>query len=348
MTSGATTQVDVSTHAYSVVVDGQMLWMTDEGAPFEIVCPDTSAIPVEEWLDLRRTGIGGSDVAAAMGLSPFVSRYALWLDKVGEGSPLAESEYMKWGKRLEEPIARAFWEETGFPTWSQPVMLRSKTCPFALANPDRFTLDEDGPAIVEVKNVGKHKEHEWDDGPPIHYRLQGMWYLFVTGHQRVYYAVLIGGQNFVIYQVERDDELLERMLREAEAFWSLVMLRRAPDVDGSDSTADALKAHYDTVERPKVEGGSALAALVVSRQSHKAVCDAADARLQELDNRIIALIGDAEAGTVDQSVVVTRKQHERTTFDLDALKRDYPDLAREYSRSVPYRRLNFPKMKESK
>ncbi len=314
---------------------------------FEIVCPDTLAITRDEWLDLRREGLGGSDIAPAMGLSPFTSRYALYLDKIGEGSEFEPSEFMKWGHRLESPIAVAFWEETGFQVWSQPVMLRSRACPFALANPDRFTQDEDGPAIVEVKNIGNHKAHEWVDGPPMHYRLQGQWYLFVTGYQRVYYAVLIGGQNFVIYQVERDDDLIARMLKEAEAFWTRVTLRRPPDLDGEDSTTNALKAQYSTIERSSVDGGVALASLVLSRQAAKAVADTASAQLQEIDNRIVALLGDAEVGTADERELVKRAQQSRTTIDADALRRDYPEIATEYSKTTTFRKLSFPRAKEA-
>lgn len=283
-----------------------------------------------------------------MGLSPFVSPYALWLDKMGEGSPMGESEYMKWGKRLEGTIADAFRDETGIETWFQPVMLRSLSCPFALANPDRFCVDKDGMAIVEIKNVGSHKSSEWTDGPPQHYRLQGQWYLFVTGLRRVYFAVLIGGQNFVIYQVERDDALIGEALRQAEAFWTLVSMKRAPELDGSDSTSDALKAQYATVEVPSVEGGHELANLVAKRGLAKALFDTAEEQLQEIDNRIVAMIGDAEVATVNGETVATRRLFTRTTADLSALKRDYPELANEYARTSTYRRLAFPKSKESK
>ena len=319
-----------------------------DDAPYEVICEDTVALGREGWLELRRTGLGGSDVAAAMGLSPFTSRYALWLDKVGEPTGVVESEPMKWGHRLEEPIARAFAEETGHETVFLPVMMRSRTHVFALANPDRFTVDDDGPAIVEIKNVGNHKASEWQDGPPLHYRMQGQWYLFVSGHRRVYYAVLVGGQNLVIYQVERDDALIAEMLRHAEAFWTLVTLRRPPDLDGEDSTTRALKAQYTEVVRETVDGGTELAALVTKRESAKALFDTVGAQLHEIDNRIIALLGDAEAGLVDGVQVVRRPAQTRTSVDIPALKRDYPEIAERYVKSSQYRVMKFPTQKESK
>lgn len=319
-----------------------------DDAPYEVICEDTVALGREGWLELRRTGLGGSDVAAAVGLSPFTSRYALWLDKIGEPTGVVETEPMKWGHRLEEPIARAFEGETGYATWSQPVMLRSRTHHFALANPDRFTVDGDGMAIVEIKNVGNHRASEWQDGPPLHYRMQGQWYLAVSGLRRVYYAVLVGGQNLVIYQVERDDDLIAEMMRHAEAFWTLVTLRRPPDVDGEDSTTRALKAQYTEVVRETVDGGAELAALLAKREGAKALFDTVESQLQEVDNRIIALLGDAEVATVDGVEVVRRPAQTRTSLDIAALKREYPDIAAQFSKSSQYRVMKFPKQKESR
>ncbi len=317
-------------------------------APYEVICEDTVALGREGWLELRRTGLGGSDVAAAMGLSPFTSRYALWLDKIGEPTGVVETEPMEWGHRLEEPIARAFADKTGFETWFQPVMLRSRTHHFALANPDRFTVDGDGVAIVEIKNVGNHRASEWQDGPPLHYRMQGQWYLAVSGLRRVYYAVLVGGQNLVIYQVERDDDLIAEMLRHAEAFWTLVTLRRPPDLDGEDSTARALKAQYAEVVRETVDGGAELAALLARRDGVKALCDTVGSQLQEVDNRIVALLGDAEVATVDGVEVVRRPSQTRTFLDVAALRHDYPAIAERYTKTSQFRVMKFPKQKESR
>lgn len=342
MTSGALTR------DYSGPEVSTRLLTDDPRAAYEVVCPDTTAITRDEWLEMRRPFLCGSEIAQALGLSPYGGPYSLWLDKVEGVDAQADSEYKKWGHRLESPIAIAFWEETGFEVIHQPVMLRSKTCPFAAANPDRFCVADDGLAIVEIKNVDRFRKDEWADGPPLHYRLQGQWYLLVTGFKRVYFAALIGGNDFNIFRVERDDDLIAELVRKGEAFWSLVTLKRPPDVDGSDSTTDALRAQYAQVERPSIEGGTALAALVVARESAKAVADTAATRLQELDNRIVALIGDAEVATVDGQPVATRKQHERVTVDLTALKRDHPEIAREYSKTSTYRRLNIPKLKEIK
>ena len=320
-----------------------------EGGAFNILVDNTEALPRDEWLNLRREGIGGSDISAAMGLSPWMSRYALYLDKIGEDVSSPDTEYKSWGRRAEPMIALAFYEETGFETWHQPVMLRSTTFPLALANPDRFCVDEDGVvATVEIKNIGRQKAHEWTDGPPIHYRLQGQWYLFVTGQSRVYFAVLIGGQDFMIYQVERDDELIAEMCKQAEAFWTLVQLKRPPDIDGSDSTLAALKAHYLTIERPSIEGGAELASLVTRHRTAKTVLETAQARFQEVENLLIDALGDAEEGTVEGTTIVRRPVRKRTGLDTEGLRRDYPDLAAEYSKISVFRQFTFPKVKEAR
>lgn len=339
MSSGLNTQeVVLSNHQLS----------DDDSAPFDIVCADTTVIPRDEWLALRREGIGGSDIAAVMDLSPWLSRFALYVDKIGEDIPFDDSEYKKWGNRLEPSIALAFYEETGLEIWHQPVMLRSRSVPLAQANPDRFCITPDGEiAPVEIKNIGRQKAHEWADGPPIHYRLQGQWYLFVTGQSAVYFAVLVGGQDFVIYLVERDDELIAEMLRQAEAFWTLVQLRRPPDVDGSESTLAALKVRYAVIGRPRLEGGAPLSELVARHKTAKAIREQAEAQFQQVDNLLIDFLGDAEEGTVNEQVVVRRGMRKRTFIDVDALRRDYPEIANEYSKATQYRQFSFPKVKEA-
>ena len=299
----------------------------------EVICEDTSALPRPDWLEMRRQGIGGSDAAAALGLSPFTSPVALWLDKT-EGREDIDNEWFKRGRQLEGPIAAMFAEETGFEVEYHPVMLRSLAHPLMLCNFDRLVIEADGGlAILECKNIGSHNSDEWEDGPPIHYRLQGQHYLAVTGLDRLYFAALIGGHRLVIYTVERDDALIADMIAAEEAFWTLVELKRMPDIDGSDATTTALKQHYAKVERESVEVGSEMLTLVDQHHAAKALVKVAEDRLAEIDNKIIALIGDAEIATVEGNATVTRKSQTKKESVVKA---------------STFRVLRFPATKEAK
>jgi putative phage-type endonuclease len=272
----------------------------------DILCPDTDALPRVEWLEMRRQGLGGSDVAAAMGLSPYATPVSLWLDKV-EGREDTDNERFEWGRRQEVPISLAFAEKTGLEVTRLPVMLRSKVSPFMLGNPDRFVGDD---AMLEIKNVGVNQAHQWADGPPLHTRLQGQAYLFVAGPQFkvVHFAALIGGNQFVTFEVIRDDELIASMVAACEKFWTLVTLKRMPGVDGSEITQKALKAHYGKAELEEIEVSNEFVTLLEQRALAKAVVKMDTEKLTEIENEMIVLMKGAEIAMHDGEIVATWKK----------------------------------------
>ena len=277
----------------------------------EVICEDTDAIPRAQWLALRREGLGGSDAAAALGLSPFATPVSLYLDKT-DPQPDVDNERFEWGRRMEGPIAQAFTEKTGIAIEYRPVMLRSIVYPFMLANPDRFV--EGG--ILECKNVGAHNAHEWDDGPPLHYRLQGLHYLVVTGLSVVYFAALIGGSRLVIYEVKRDEELITDLVKREEAFWTLVTLRRMPEIDGSDTTKDALMARYED-KGETIEVDSEFIELVNAHHVATMEVKIAKERLDTIDNKIRAAMGDASVATFEGNVTATWKAQTRKGYAVE-------------------------------
>lgn len=291
----------------------------------EIVCENTDAITREEWLALRREGIGGSDAAAALGLSPFATPVSLYLDKTDPQEDV-DTERFEWGRRMEEPIAKAFSDKTGIAITYQPVMLRSLKWKFALANPDRFV---DG-GILECKNVGAHNAREWDDGPPLHYRLQGQHYLAVTGLDVVYFAALIGGSRLVIYEVHRDEGLIADLIQREEAFWTLATLRRMPEIDGSDVTKDALSAHFEATD-DAIEVGNDFMELVNAHHLAALEVKIAKERLEATDNKIRAVMGDASVATYEGVVTATWKTQVRKAHEVN---------------EVTFRKLDVKKVKD--
>lgn len=74
----------------------------------------TLSMSHQEWLEDRRKGIGGSDVATILGLNQYKSAYQLWLEKTGQVELKdTESEPAYWGNVLEEVVAKEFQERTG-------------------------------------------------------------------------------------------------------------------------------------------------------------------------------------------------------------------------------------------
>ena len=105
----------------------------------------------DEWLALRRKGIGGSDAASIMGVSAYSSPYRVWADKTGRLEPLEDNEAMRQGRDLEAYVAERFTEATGKKVRRNNYMIFSKKYPFMLANIDRLIVGEN--AGLECKTT---------------------------------------------------------------------------------------------------------------------------------------------------------------------------------------------------
>lgn len=190
------------------------------------------AVDRDEWLKWRMQGIGASDAAAAVGLSPFVTPFQLWMDKTGRTPPTEESEAMRWGHRLQQVVGDAFHEETGrlVAPAGEFTIYEHPDAPELIATLDFFqrVTPTDDPGILEAKTTGFAKKEEWTDAPPIHYVCQLQYQMLVTGITRGSLAVLIGGQRFLWTDVAPDPTFQERLRYHVEKFWRDHVLSDVP------------------------------------------------------------------------------------------------------------------------
>jgi putative phage-type endonuclease len=171
----------------------------------------------------RRTGLGGSDAAAALGLSPWRTPYELWEQKVGVGPPTEQNEMMLWGKLLEETVRQEYARRTGYEVRPVKQLLRHPKHGFMFAHIDG-EIGREGRAILEVKTARTSQgwgEPETDE-IPLSYLVQVHHYLAVTEAEVCDVAVLIGGSDFRLYQVGRDAEIEEQLIKAEATFWELV------------------------------------------------------------------------------------------------------------------------------
>ena len=184
----------------------------------------------------RRNYIGGSDIAAVMGLSRWKTPLKLWLEKIGEVEPddLSKIEAVQLGTELEEFVAQKFARENQKQVRKQSKMYRHRKYPYMVAHVDRLITNSD--ELLECKTCGIHKKEEWEgDEIPNEYILQVIWYLGITGRKRGYIAVLIGGQTFKSKPIDFDKELFDTMVEMAKEFWNHVKTKTPPPVSPSDN-----------------------------------------------------------------------------------------------------------------
>ena len=134
----------------------------------------------EDWLQIRNRGLGSSDAAAAIGLSPYKSPMELWLEKTGRKTPedLSQSEPVFWGTTLEPILAKVYSERTENKVRRVNAVLQHPEHAFMLANLDR-AIGSDG--VLEIKTAGHHSAPFWEDGVPEAYQCQVLHQLAVTG-----------------------------------------------------------------------------------------------------------------------------------------------------------------------
>jgi len=261
----------------------------------------TSDLSRDDWLEVRRTGIGGSDISAICGLNPWRSKMAVYLDKIHAVEDQEQNEAMYWGTLLEDVVAQEFKKRNTLKVTRINHVLQHPKYSFFLANIDRYLPQIK--AILEIKTT--RSESEWgEEKAPDHAVMQVVWYLGICGFSLGYLAALIAGQKYIQTEVPFDAELWEMMVKEALEFWQLVQDRTPPPMDGSDSSTDVLKLLYPTEQPGKLVELPEVAELWV-RQIDKADTLGKEAKTlkAEAQNQLKNLLGDAEAGRIGDYTV---------------------------------------------
>jgi putative phage-type endonuclease len=269
-----------------------------------------------KWLEDRRTGIGGSDAASVLSMSPWRSPYAVWADKVGLTDIDAtdgNSRRMRCGQLMEPVIGTLFTEDTGIAVQKYPFIVRSKEWPWMIVNLD-FVADSPE-ALLEAKTTDARFAWKWEDESgnavvPDNYMIQGQHECAVTGFQTVYFGVLIGGNDFRIIEVHRDEALIESLAAVEKDFWDLVERQEAPLMDGSPSSTETLKAMFPESQPGKGIDLPEEAKEVIKRlgiaKAHK---KDAEEEVAHWQNQLKSWLGDAEIGYIDGIAAVTWKSH---------------------------------------
>jgi putative phage-type endonuclease len=296
----------------------------------------------QAFLMERRQGLGGSDMAAIMGLSPWKSPMDVFLDKIGETPEASDTDAMYWGTRLEDLVAREFARQTGYKVQRRNTMLRHPTIPYLIGHVDRIvTSHPGGPAVLEAKTTSVYRKADWADGQaPLPYVIQVQHYLDLTGYRTGYLAVLIGGRDFRIVPVEPNDDLIRQMHEAADAFWLCVETRTPPVVDGSVATAKALAALYPADSGMTIPLPADAAIWIIQREQAKAALTEVEAKITEAENHLKALLGDARSGQIGQWRV-DWDTRTRRTLDTQALRAAHPDLAAAYEKTTTYRHFTI-------
>lgn len=251
----------------------------------------------EQWLEQRRSGLGGSDAAAVLGLSPWRSPVSVYLEKLGLSEPRPENLPMRAGKRLEPFILDEYLRETGGRADLNTRLYRHPEAPEILGTPD--ALREDEPLGVELKWVSERGAAAWGepgtDEVPDYYHVQCDVYMAITGLPAWDLAVILGGRELRIYRLNRDRALEAELISRLRAFWrDHVLAQVPPAVDGSADARQWIESRFPRQKRalrPASRAEELLVSELAAIRSRRAALEEEEERLRNL---LTASIGESE------------------------------------------------------
>lgn len=297
---------------------------------------DTRTLDRRQWLEVRRGGIGSSDAAAAVGLNPYKSPLALWMDKTGRSPPEeARAQHMDdpryWGTLLEPYVAAAYQAKTQRKVRRVNAILQHPTFPFMLANLDREIVGDPDVQVLECKTAGEFGVRLWKDGVPDYVQLQVQHQLAVTGKQAADVAVLLCGQQLAIHRIERNNDLIARLIILETRFWEHVESDTPPPADGSASAAQALRQLYPGNDTSlDFTADSALNTVFESLVKLKAELDATEGHAEQLKQTIQEAMGDASKARFASGEVTFKRARDGSAVDLKRLAAEHPAIAAQY------------------
>ncbi|WP_165720799.1 YqaJ viral recombinase family protein [Bordetella trematum] len=299
----------------------------------------TNTLSRDEWLEVRKHGIGSSDAAAAVGLNPYKSQLELWMEKTGRDADLPKPDPtdttapVYWGTLLEPIVAASYTQQTGRKVRKVNAVLQHPDRPWMLANIDREVVGVSDVQILECKTAGEFGARHWRDGVPEYVQLQVQHQLAVTGKQAVDVAVLLCGQQLKVHRIERDEELIAKLMLLQERFWHYVTTDTQPPVDGSDSAATALQYLYprDSGQELDFSQDSQMSALFTNLEDARFQADKYKQVEEQYKQQIQQAMGDASKATFETGSISWKRSKDSMVLDTKRLLSDHPELLAQYS-----------------
>lgn len=300
----------------------------------------TKDLSHKDWLAVRNQGIGGSDAAAACGLNPYMSMFELWLIKTGRQNPdlsdgLMENSYspLYWGKQLEPLIAKFYTAKTGNKVRRLNAVLQHPDLDksFMLANLD-YAVNKSEVGVLEIKTAGVHGAKLWKDGVPLYVTCQVQHQLAVTGKSLAHVCVLIGGHESRLYEVKRDEFLIEQLIKQERRFWEHVENDTPPPADASESAGKAIALLYPKSTTQKVDFTNND---IVSRWFDKLIeekrqIDSHQKQFDFLKHQIQSAMKESEVATFANGSISWKRSKDSVSLDSKALLKDKPELLDKY------------------
>ena len=300
----------------------------------------TKQLPREDWLAVRKQGIGSSDAAAAVGLNPYKSQLELWLEKTGRDTslpkldPQDEDSPAYWGNILEPIVAAHYSRRSGHRVRRINAVLQhpEPQLKWMLANIDHEVIGAPEVQILECKTAGINGARLWKEGVPEYVQLQVMHQLAVTGKQAADVAVLLGGQHLEVHRIERDESMIARLIDLERLFWDYVVSDTPPPADGTASAEAALRCLYpeDNGQTLDFSQHTELASTYLELKAVRQRIAQQETREARLKQALQQAMGEASRAEFAEGYISWKKSKDSIGLDVEQMLKDKPYLQARY------------------
>ena len=293
----------------------------------------------------RPIGIGGSDIAALLGLSPYKTPLELWAEKVGHpGLKASQGIHLRFGQYVEPFVAKEYERSTGQTTHTNNEPLFHPLYDFMYGHIDRFVtpvgqniysenevINTD--TLLECKTASVFNRDQWGEPGteqvPTNYLLQCAWYMAITGCAKADIAVLLGNQDFRIYRITRDIELENMLIDQAKNFWQRYVITRVPPEAKSVSDVRILYPYDKSGE--KAQSSQKLYQSYKKYHTLNEELSHISDELEVIKKEIMQAMGSAQELTYEGKVLATWKNTKPTKrLDTQSLKASFPDVYEQF------------------
>jgi putative phage-type endonuclease len=307
----------------------------------------------QPWREARRDGLGGSDIANISGKG-YRSPLETWLEKTRQDDAVDEeaSERLDMGKLLEDDVLELYLRRRRKngdepELWTRPYSFFERhDNPVFRASLDGIVVNET--VAINAKTVfGGYDEwgDEGTDEVPPSIICQATWEMFVLGPEyRMHHTPAIVGGRFEVFEIARDDELVDILVEKADKFWECVKAGTPPPpLTGSEGERRVLARLYSNVDKTAVvraEGEMAVILPMLADAIEKR--KAAKAEEDRLKAQVIAAVGNSYIISTDDLAFLCPASV-RHTIDSKRLKAEHPDIYEKYLRESVSRMVTLKK-----
>ena len=293
----------------------------------------------------RPLGIGGTDIAAILGLSPYKTPLEVWARLVGGGeNTSADMLHLRFGQHAESFIANEYERATRLKTYAHPKTIFHPEHGFMFGHIDRFVCESTDPAfksgqfkanrLLECKTASVFNRTEWgqegSDQIPSAYLMQCAWYLAITRCEVADVAVLLGNNDFRIYQVKRDLELEDLLLMHAQKFWSDHVLSMSPP--NPITPQDAAVLFPKNKPGSEVEANAQIYQTLEQFREKLSHASSLNTECERLKTEILTYMGHSERLSFGGKTLATWKcTNPSQRIDTKALAAAHPDIAANFT-----------------